>query len=250
MKLLIGGALATFATAAMANSLYNNGPFVTGTGNGFSGANTSAWTVFNTPQGPIASNIGCNHGFFRVMEPFSVPMGQQWQLQEFASYAFRTTTSSVFPPVSSFVSMHIAIYNADPRTGALPIAGNFTTNRYTGSNWTGTYRVSPTLLTDRTRPIMEVRGDLAWAPTLSSGQYWVEFGLQSTSASSAVFAVGVSPVPANGMARQRQVSNNQIFEWSPVTTAFEIRGTVVPEPMSLSALALGALGVMRRRRVA
>lgn len=248
MKLLICGALLNGVTVALAASLYNNGPFVTGAGNGFNGANSSAWTVFNTPQGPIASNIGCNHGFFRVIEGFTVPSGQQWQLQEFASYAFRTTTSTTFPPVSSFVSMHLAIYNADPRTGALPIAGNFSTNRYTGSNWTGAYRVSPTLLTDRTRPIMEVRGDMSWAPTLNSGQYWVEFGLQSTSASSAVFAVGVSPVPANGTAGQRQLSNNQIFEWSPVTTAFEIRGTAVPEPGTLLAITGGLLAFRRGRR--
>ncbi|MBL8087621.1 MAG: PEP-CTERM sorting domain-containing protein [Chthonomonas sp.] len=247
-RVLTSGFAALIAACASAVTLYDNGPFVTRPGAGPSGSDISEWTVFTTSAGPVASNIGCNLSSFRVIEDFTVPSGQQWKLTEFASFAFRTTTSTVFPPVSSFSAMHIAIHTADPRLGGGPAHGDFATNRYASSKWTGAFRTSPGDVTTRQRPIMEVLGDASWAPVLSSGRYWVEFALQTTSASSAVFAVGVSPVPSGGDALQRQISNGQLFEWAPVTTAFQLRGTVVPEPMAGAGLALGLAALYLRRR--
>ncbi len=230
--------------------LWSNGPYITKPGAGFNGADASEWTVFNTPSGPIASNIGVNHGFFRVIEDFEISGNQPWKLQEFASFAFRSTTNTTFPPVSTFASVHVAIFTSDPVTGSpTPIWGDFVTNRYSGSGWTGAYRVSPSDLTNRTRGIMEVRADLASAPILNPGKYWIEYGLQSTSTSSPVFAVGVSPV-GSGNAFQRDIRAGVTYPWAPVETAFELRGTVVPDPASFLVLA-GGLGVFlaqRRRR--
>lgn len=241
-------ALACLSAASSAAVLFDNGPFVTGSGDGFSGANTSSWTVFNTNAGPVASNIGCNLSSFRVVESFVVPTGASWRLDKFTSFAFRTTTSATFPPVSSFSDVRVAVYAHDPITGtATPEYGDFATNRYVGSAWTGAYRVSPSLLTDKTRPIMAVDADLSFVPTLGPGQYWVEFGLQTTSATSPVYAVGVSPVPTTGNAFQRQISNNVTYAWAPVTTAFTLSGSAVPEPTTLIGLLAGVL-LLRRRR--
>lgn len=241
--------LATFSvsTFGWGTTLWNNGPFVTGVGNGFGGANTSEWTVFQTPQGPIASNIGCNHSGFRVIEDFTVPTGQQWKLNSFAFYGFRSTTSTVSPPPNTFTSVRVAIHTVNPSgAGAVPAFGDFTTERFQSASWTGTFRIPGSDPTNRQRPIMEILADAAFVPVLSGGTYWVEYGLQSTSASSAVFAVGVSPVPNDGNALQRSVATGQTFEWAPVTTSFQIRGEAVPEPATLLGLAAGLSLVARR----
>ncbi|MBS1705792.1 MAG: PEP-CTERM sorting domain-containing protein [Armatimonadetes bacterium] len=245
-KLILIAVLATSAGSSFSAPLWSNGPYLTGSGDGYAGANTSTWTVFDTSSGPVASNIGCNNSYYRVIEDFEIASGQQWKLDQFVSYAFRSTSSSAVPPPSTFNSAYVAIYTSDPIAGSAPVFGDFVTNRYQSSGWTGAYRVSSSNLTDYFRPIMEVRADLSFVPTLGSGKYWIEYGLKTTSATSAVYAVGVSPV-LNGNAYQRQVSNNQLFAWAPVETAFELHGSAVPEPSSIFAVA-GGFSVLITRR--
>lgn len=244
------GLLASACASVNATVLFDNGPFVTGVGNGYSGANTSAWTVFNTSSGPVASNIGCNANNFRVIEDFTVPAGEQWTITRFTSFAFRSTTGQQDPPISNFSQVKVAVYTTDPRLGgSIPTYGNLTDNRYESSSWTGAYRIAASAPTDRTRAIMAVNATTqGWLPTLSTGRYWIEFGLLTTSASSPVYAVGVSPVPGDGDALQRAIAGNQPYEWAPVTTAFKLEGTSVPEPSGFLSLAVFGGAMLARRK--
>ena len=71
----------------------------------------------------------------------------------------------------NFGALYIALYDANPNTGASPIAGDQTTNRLLSSTWTGAYRVgtgtSASVLQAQTRPITRLEADMSWVRKVS-----------------------------------------------------------------------------------
>jgi len=157
------------ALAAADVVLFDNGPFVTATGVGFGGADVS-----QTQPGFLTGLSADAAASIRLAESFTVPQGQQWETTTLAWYAFQQQTAN-FTTTFAFRDAFVALYAADPSTGAAPIAGNFTTDRLTGGAFTGVYRVASSAgqVQSRARPIFRVDLDLAWAPTLAPGEYWI-----------------------------------------------------------------------------
>jgi hypothetical protein len=157
------------ARAQLGPVLFDNGPFVTGPGAGFGGADVSV-----TESGTVIS-LGFNENNaspLRVADNFSLTGGGTHRLGTLDFFGVQRH-SAPFTTDVQFGALYVAIYNDNPIFGAAPIAGDFTTNRLQSSTWTGAYRVSSSNLLAQDRPIMRLRADLSWAPALTDGTYWL-----------------------------------------------------------------------------
>jgi hypothetical protein len=154
--------------------LHDNGPYITGIGNGAGGANTSAIeTGYNTFGYSVSLALPA-----RIADDFTVPASKTWTLSKLRWLTYQTgstTTSTI-----NDVKVQIWSGAAGPFGGATLLAGDLTTNRLTSSAWTGVYRVTQTTLTDINRPIMECQVDMSWAPALPAGTYWVDISIGGT----------------------------------------------------------------------
>ncbi len=250
---LIGFAGLGLAASASADLLHDNGPWVTGIGDGNAGANTSSieQPTYNS-FGYNANNAAAAPGPFRVADDFTVG-GGGWNLTNMTLYAYQTGSTTA-PSINGAV---VAIYDTDPSLGGLPVQGDTTTNRINAGTtvWTGVYRVTTTTLTGTTRPVMSVDIDMNWVPDLAPGHYWVAVGLTGSLASGPWV---VPTTPANQQtdnaiqfanAAWAFIDGNGTAEGAPrQDLAFQLQGTVVPEPTSLIGLGLGLAALAMRRR--
>jgi hypothetical protein len=190
-----------------------NGPFQTGTGDGFNGGNTSAIeTGFNT-FGYTASTAS----FFAVADDFVVTDAAGWSLNSVTVYAYQTQTTP--NPVSTFNDIRISIFAVNPNgTQAAPTYGDFTTNRLLSTAFTGVYRVTPTTLTNGQRAIMSITADLSDIPDLAPGTYWIGWTLGGTQASGP-FTVPVVPTPVGANAQQRNFGLAAPTNWDTLNLA-------------------------------
>jgi hypothetical protein len=171
-------AAALVSTTALAQTgplLFDNGPFITGTGNGFGGADTSS-----TEAGTAVSLGFKENGTspLRVADDFSLTGGggAGQKLSSLDFYGVQSQSSN-FTTHVQFGALYIAIYDTNPSTGGVIIAGDFTTNRLQSSTWTGAYRCSSgttsAILFSQARPIIRLTADMSWAPRLRDGSYWI-----------------------------------------------------------------------------
>gem|GEM_PF-2131367 len=222
-------ALFSLAAAATASTtLFDNGPVVTGLGNGYSGANTSATQTIGT-QGP--GGLQANPGFYRIIEEFEVPEGQSWTLSEMSVYAFHFVSGSTQqnPPISTMTRMWAGLHFADPeRTGAQPAHGGFlmNQNRFQSTRWSGAYRVIPTSLLTRNNAMMEVVGNATdlTPERIGPGTYWLEWGVRTASDTQFVYSPLVTPYVATGNGLQREISTNRFVPCNPLEFPFQLRG--------------------------
>jgi hypothetical protein len=160
-----GGTLAPF--------LYNNGPFITGTGNGVGGADTSSIeATFNTYGYGCQQSVGN-----RVADDFVVPAGQNWTLSKLHWRSYQTGA----PTTGTINGIQVNIWNATPTTGGTPLWSS-AANVFVSKTWTNVYRVI-SAPGDAQRAIQDVIADLTGSPVLGPGTYWVDVSLTGTLAS-------------------------------------------------------------------
>lgn len=250
--LLVGLAL-TFATAS--GAVYSNGAWVTGTGNGFGGLDTSAI------EGPTYTSFGYNTaaGTFAVADDFTVSDAAGWNLNSFTAYTYQTQVNGNANNVSTLTNIRVAIFASNPiGTQNAPTYGDHVTDRAVLNNvFTGVYRVTATTLTNSARAVMAISADMSDIPTLGPGTYYVAWSLGG-SVASGPWAV---PVLSDGSdnALQRNVSatptnwglidGNGTAAGAPQQDlAFDLDYTVAPAPGAVALLGLGGLVIARRRR--
>jgi len=253
-RFLAIGMAAALVTAASAALLHDNGPFITGVGDGFGGASTSAIEAgftsfgFNCDEAEPAANGGP----FRVADDFTIT-DPAWDLTNVKFYAYQTGSTLT----STFTAAYVTIYSWDG-TNLNPVAGDYTTNRLLSSAFSGVYRVTATTLTNNQRPIMELDIDLSWAPYLPAGTYYIGI---STNGSLATGPWAVPKTPSAPTDNGIQYVGNPTAPATPGwylidgngTAAggnqdlpIKLYGTVVPEPAAALLLVAGLLAARRR----
>ncbi|MBI5431980.1 MAG: hypothetical protein HZA52_04015 [Planctomycetes bacterium] len=161
-----------FAAPTDAPFVYTNGPYITGFGNGVGGANTSiiesGWNTFG--YGVQASGATDN----RIADDFVVPAGQTWTLSKLHWLTYQTGA----PTSGTITGINVRLWNTLPVTGGTPVWSS-AANVLLTSTWTGVYRVLA-IPGDNQRAIMDAVADLAAAPVLGPGTYWVDVQLTGT----------------------------------------------------------------------
>jgi serine protease len=258
MRLLFLCALALPASS-FGSVLWNNGPMATGelNTNGVAAPSGNQWSELQTAAGSFNTSIsfGVNYtltgstGPNRLSDDFTIT-GLPWAISEIVVYGFQTNMS---PTSGTFTTGVVQIWNGRPGdAGSQVVAGDLTTNRLTSAEFTGIWRVGRGGST-LNRPIMAAT--LSLPVTLSTGNYWIEYGMTGPLAGSVqsplVTVPGALTVPE---ANARFYTSHQYWNLVdsnsqvPLAVPFEVRGEVVPEPATLAAIGLGFAGVLVRRR--
>lgn len=244
-------ALTALAVAACGQAalLHDNGPWITTTGNGFGGANTSAIAAGGTLLG---SSINTATPFF-VADDFTIGAGNFWTLNSLSFYTYQTQTDGVANSTSTITSARVGIFDAAPtNTTQDLVSGDLGANASSVSSaFSGVYRVAVATPLNSQRAVMKVTVDLGGV-VLGAGTYWIAWGAAG-SVASGPWGVPLSPVKAGSNAIQW---NGTTSAWggvvdagngSAMDMAFEIEGEPVPEPATMLALG-GALAAFARRR--
>jgi len=185
--------LVTGSTFSSSPCSVDNGPYITGVGNGFGGGNTSAiQTGFGTfgygMQGGTINN--------RLADDFAVPSGDTWALQTLVFRAYQTGATTA----GTMTGINANIWNSTPLTGNLPDQTG-PANSMLSQVWGGVYRVTSTTLTANNRPIIDVTSDMSWSTPLASGTYWADASMTGSLASGP-FAPPTTPAAGTDNARQ------------------------------------------------
>ncbi|MEO6711369.1 MAG: hypothetical protein ABI054_05680, partial [Planctomycetota bacterium] len=175
--------------------LRDNGPFQTGTADGFGGADTSAIEPSFNTYGYGAQQTVPN----RVADDFTVPANKTWTLSDVVFFNYQTGSGTT----STFTGATVQIWNGAPNAGGTVVAGDQVTNHLSTSTFTNIYRVTPTTLTNNQRPIFANKIDLSFVPPLTAGTYWVDVAFSGTLASGP-WAVPTDPHGTSDNALQSQ----------------------------------------------
>ncbi|GIW01933.1 IPT/TIG domain-containing protein [Roseiflexus sp.] len=220
--------------------LFTNGTFITGTGNGASGANTSSPQGTDTGFGYLVDptrtqTVPAGPARARLADDFTV-IGNGWRPSAITLYAYQInsgTTSTITGVVD------LRLWNGVPGDGGAVIAGPVN-GTITNNNWTNVYRVPANDLTQTSRPIMAVT--INWpftVTTLLTGTYWIEWGMAGDESLSGPWVPPVSTGTTNN-ARQLDLSGGEPGTWAPrgdytntsniVEFPFVICGETIPTP--------------------
>jgi gliding motility-associated-like protein len=181
-------------------ALYDNGPFISGTGDGFGGANTSAVI-------PPISTLGFGHQLAnnnRVEDDFTITNPSGWNIDSISFYAYQTGSGTT----STMNNVNLQIWNGPPNGGGSVVWGNTTTNLLVSSVFTGVYRVTSTTLTNNQRPIMKNTVSLGGV-NLAPGTYWLDWQTGGTLASGP-WAIPITIVGQNNTGNGLQSINGSI----------------------------------------
>lgn len=161
----------------LGSALYDNGPFVTGTGNGPGGSDLSVlqgnlgMTIFGFGNQQTAGN--------RMADQFVVTDPTGWRIDQAVFYSYQTGSTTT----STIDSVSVRIYDGPPNdVNSNVVFGDTTTNRFVSTSWTGAYRVTDTTLTNTQRPIMASIANLGGLE-LPPGTYWLDWSIGGTLAS-------------------------------------------------------------------
>ncbi|HTF86822.1 MAG TPA: hypothetical protein VK843_00315 [Planctomycetota bacterium] len=170
----------------LSSTLFDNGVFLTGTGNGFAGADTSVLEYI--PTGPPFSSLNAYGLVFqqannnRLADDFTVPPSKTWALSSLKWYAYQNDAPA--NPISTISDVRVQIWNLRPdQPGALVLYGDTTTNRLVSSSFTNCFRVrlptpvEPQTLLNKQRAIYELQIDMTWLPALGAGTYWLDLAV-------------------------------------------------------------------------
>lgn len=234
MKKIAFAVLALVAGFANAGVLYNNGPVVDGDGKSI--------------LAPDASTLGFGNqsalGNF-VADDFNVTAGKSWNVSSLSFYGYQTNAGKF-----SFTSATWSIVSGDDvNTGTVVASG---TSAVTNGGLAG-YRVTETTLDNTQRGIYQIDADITDV-TLSSGHYWLTWGVTGTAASGPW-------QPPTSDAREGNAAQagggdpfaTLIDDNSGLTSElpFAVNGTIaaVPEPETYAMMlgGLGLIGLARRR---
>ena len=145
---------------------YNNGPFITGIGDGFNGADTSEIEAgfgtfgFGTQGGTINN---------RIADDFPVPAGNSMAPTALVWRFYQTGGTTA----GTLTGINVNIWDDDPLNLGVA-AQNGPANSFVSQVWSGAYRVTSTNLLTNNRPIIDVTADMTWANPLGTGSYWVD----------------------------------------------------------------------------
>jgi hypothetical protein len=176
-----------------AGCTYSNGPFVTGTGNGFGGGDTSTLQTGFTTLGYGAQGGTINN---RLADDFAVPSGDTWALQTLVWRAYQTGATTA----GTMTGINARLWNSAPLTGNLPDQTG-PANSMLSQVWSGVYRVTSTTLTTNNRAIIDITSDMSWATPLAAGTYWADASMTGSLASGP-FCPPTTPAGGADNARQ------------------------------------------------
>ncbi|HEY1013970.1 MAG TPA: MBG domain-containing protein [Herpetosiphonaceae bacterium] len=160
---------------ACANPVVDNGTFVTNTGNGPGGADTSV--LLNVSAGRTIFGFGSNAAAgFSMAENFTLTNALSPTQATFFTYQTGSTTVSTITGVGA-----VTLYDGPPGAGGNVIAGPVSPP-ISSTGFTGVYRVAENAQTGSTRPIMQVTINWPFG-TLQPGAYWLQWGLTGSLAS-------------------------------------------------------------------
>ncbi|MGB9752066.1 IPT/TIG domain-containing protein, partial [Roseiflexus castenholzii] len=220
--------------------LFTNGTFITGTGNGAGGANTSSPQGTDTGFGYLVDptrtqTVPAGPARARLADDFTVT-GNGWRPSAITLYAYQInsgTTSTITGVVD------LRLWSGAPGDGSTVIAGPVN-GTITNNNWTNVYRVPANDPTQTSRPIMAVT--INWpftVTTLLNGTYWIEWGMAGNESLSGPWVPPVSTGTTNN-ARQLDLSSGEPGTWAPrgdytntsniVEFPFVICGETIPTP--------------------
>jgi hypothetical protein len=184
-------AFVDFSQKGTRGLLIDNGPFVTNPGGGPNGSDVS---LLESPNTNYGSNFNQALGY-TVAEDFSA-IGT-WSIDSLAFFGYQTSS----PTTSTFTGLYVRIWNGDPSLATSSVVwGDLTTNILTSTYWSGCYRATDLVTTNR--PIMR---NVAATPglVLPAGDYWIEWTTTgSLSSGPWANAITVSGQPATGNAKQ------------------------------------------------
>ncbi len=230
-----------FTQALSAQQIYTNGGLSTGATSASSVAapagytwsevqsNTGNTTESNTLAGAAGIYTADETNSVRNADDFVVPAGQLWNVTSVDIFVYQTGfVGTTVPPVDQ---MRIQIYNGDPETTGVVVAGNMTTNaiNVAGSADAMMYRVfntttpAPGTAPTTTRRIWRVKANITAA--LPAGTYWIVYQLHSTNNANSFFPPltipGVRSLPTWN-AKQNVVASTAVgavLGWAPLIDA-------------------------------
>jgi hypothetical protein len=233
--LVLGLMLAGFAGA----QTYSNGPVVTGTGNGFGGANTSILGTGLTALGYGAQLTATVNN--RLADDFTVPCGQVWFITEIRAYAFQIQPAAT--TTSTLTAANYRIWSGSPANPASTILHDYSAASQMTSTDFGLncYRIDPTVgLLDSNKPIFTAKM-MGNSISLPPGTYWLDVQLAGSIASGPFvppIALGVAATTGNAI--QYLSTSGAPAQWgtAPIASGsnfaqgipFEIDYTVIPTP--------------------
>jgi hypothetical protein len=192
--------------------LYDNGPIVNSPGTGAGGADESQLQV-----GLGMNTLGAGHQFalgYRVADEFTVPAGDEWQIDTFTFFAYQTGSTTT----STITGVYVQIWNGQPNAGGTLIWGDMTTNRLSSTSWANIYRVSETASGNTQRPVM---ANIATIGTsLTPGTYWIDWSVDGTLSS----GPWVPPITITG-----QTSTGNSLQYTTAWAALLDSGTSTPQ---------------------
>jgi hypothetical protein len=244
---LAGAVLASVCTVpASAVVLWNNGGYVT---NPTGGTGTIAGQPISQIQLPSTTfGFGLNEAAVppvRLADDFTVG-GPGWDLDTVTVHGYLTGAT-----VPTATSVRLELFNGAPASGGTSLGVQTVP---AGPGTLIAYRQTSTGTSDSTRRVFAYTVSMdgfANNGQLAPGTYWLAYSLVGAS-----FVPPVTPRETAPNLNGQQFVNNAwaVLDDDPGTAtlgaaiAFQLDGTVVPEPASLSVLAVGALATLRRRR--
>lgn len=234
MKHLVACGLVALLGSAQADTLFNNGPVVDGSG----------LSVLSSPA--TTFGFGAQTGSANAVAEDFVVAGADWTVQSLTFYAYQTGSAAF-----TFTNATWSVVSGDVNSGTVVASG---TTAVTSGGRVG-YRVTSTTLTDTNRGIYAAIADVPDF-SLGAGSYWLRWSLTGTLASgpwqppTADAAIGNAAQSLTGAPYATLVEAGSGLN---VTLPFTINGvtSAVPEPGTLALWLAGAVavaGVSRRRR--
>jgi PKD repeat protein len=162
-----------------AGGLYPIGPFITGSGVGFDGADVShlqdqdyGFDTWGFPNSPSEEA--------RTADDFFIPNGERWEIETITFYAYQRITAQVKAETSTINHVNLRIWDGPPgEVTSTVVWGNTQTNLLSDTYWTNVYRVSQYDESLNDRAIMAVEADVD--TVLPAGTYWLDWQTDGSS---------------------------------------------------------------------